>query len=108
LGGAGVPAGAIFDTMELTKEGDFERRGIMQTMQHPTAGPFKMPGWPVRFGGRTPEIRPALLLRQHTEEVLREWLVLTARRSFNLAMTRSSRREAAWPNSRARRSWQDH
>ena len=76
LGGAGVPAGAIFDTMELTKEVDFERRGIMQTMQHPTAGPFKMPGWPVRFGGRTPEIRPAPLLGQHTEEVLREWLGL--------------------------------
>ena len=35
LGGAGVPAGAIFDTMELTNEPDFERRGIMQTMEHP-------------------------------------------------------------------------
>ena len=70
LGGAGVPAGAIFDTMELTDEADFERRGIMQTMEHPTAGPFKMPGWPVRFGGRTPKVKPAPLLGQHTNEVL--------------------------------------
>jgi crotonobetainyl-CoA:carnitine CoA-transferase CaiB-like acyl-CoA transferase len=76
LSGAGVPAGAIFDTMELTSEPDFERRGIMQMMEHPTAGPFKMPGWPVRFGGRTPEIKPAPLLGQHTNEVLREWLGL--------------------------------
>jgi formyl-CoA transferase len=76
LGGAGVPAGAIFDTMELTEEADFERRGIMQTMEHPTVGPFKMPGWPVRFGGRTPEVNPAPLLGQHTNEVLREWLGL--------------------------------
>jgi crotonobetainyl-CoA:carnitine CoA-transferase CaiB-like acyl-CoA transferase len=78
LGGAGVPAGAIFDTMESTDEADFERRGIMQTMEHPTAGPFKMPGWPVRFGGRTPEVKPAPLLGQHTNEVLGEWLGLDA------------------------------
>jgi formyl-CoA transferase len=76
LGGAGIPAGAIFDTLELTNEADFERRGIMQTMDHPTAGPFKMPGWPVRFGGRTPEVKPAPLLGQHTNEVLGEWLGL--------------------------------
>jgi len=78
LGNAGVPAGAIFDTMELTEDADFERRGIMQTMAHPTIGPFKMPGWPVRFGGRTPEVRPAPLLGQHTSEVLGEWLGLDA------------------------------
>jgi formyl-CoA transferase len=78
LGGAGVPAGAIFDTMELTEDADFERRGIMQTMEHPTIGPFKMPGWPVRFGGRTPEVKPAPLLGQHTNEVLGEWLGLEA------------------------------
>jgi formyl-CoA transferase len=74
LGEAGVPAGAVFDTMELTEEADFERRGIMQTMQHPTAGPFKMPGWPVRFGGNTPKLEPAPLLGQHTKDVLGEWL----------------------------------
>jgi formyl-CoA transferase len=76
LGEAGVPAGAVFDTMELTNDADFERRGIMQTMQHPTAGEFKMPGWPVRFSGDTPKIEPAPLLGQHTNEVLSEWLGL--------------------------------
>jgi formyl-CoA transferase len=78
LGDAGVPAGAVFDTMELTNEPDFEQRGIMQTMEHPTAGPFKLPGWPVRLGGRTPEVRPAPLLGQHTNEVLHDWLGLDA------------------------------
>src|SRR6516225_4228759 len=78
LGGAGVPAGAIFDTMELTEDTDFEQRGIMQTMEHPIAGPFKMPGWPVRFGGCTPEVKPSPLLGQHTNEVLGEWLSLDA------------------------------
>jgi crotonobetainyl-CoA:carnitine CoA-transferase CaiB-like acyl-CoA transferase len=78
LGGAGVPAGAIFDTMELTNEADFERRGIMQTMEHPTIGAFKMPGWPVRFSGRTPQVKSAPLLGQHNNEVLGEWLGLDA------------------------------
>jgi crotonobetainyl-CoA:carnitine CoA-transferase CaiB-like acyl-CoA transferase len=64
--------------MELTDEPDFVQRGIMQTMEHPTAGPFKMPGWPVRFSGRAPEVKPAPLLGQHTNEILREWLGLDA------------------------------
>src|SRR5262249_14803761 len=78
LGVAGVPAAAIFDTMELTEVADFERRGIMQPMEHPSAGPLKMPGWPAPFGGRTPEVKTATLLGQHTSEVLSQWLGLHA------------------------------
>jgi formyl-CoA transferase len=76
LGDAGVPAGAVFDTMELTDDPDFERRGIMQTMQHPAAGAFKMPGWPVRFDGATPKVESSPLLGQHTKDVLADWLGL--------------------------------
>jgi crotonobetainyl-CoA:carnitine CoA-transferase CaiB-like acyl-CoA transferase len=64
--------------MELTEDTDFERRGIMQTMEHPIAGSFKMPGWPVRFSGRTPDVKPSPLLGQQTREVLGEWLGLDA------------------------------
>ena len=78
LGGAGVPAGAIFDTMELTEEADFERRGIMQTMEHPIAGPFKMPGWPVRVDGKATRITSSPMLGEHTDQVLSDWLGLTA------------------------------
>src|SRR5260370_3457321 len=78
LGGAGVPAGAIFDTMELTEDADFEQRGIMQTMEHPTIGPFKMPGWPVRCGGRTPDVKPSPPLWQHTKKMLCGWVCLFA------------------------------
>jgi crotonobetainyl-CoA:carnitine CoA-transferase CaiB-like acyl-CoA transferase len=76
LGDAGVPAGAVFDTMELTDDPDFERRGIMQTMRHPAAGAFKMPGWPVRFDGATPKVESSPLLGQHTKDVLADWLGL--------------------------------
>ena len=41
VNGIGVPAGAVFDTMELQQEPSFEARGIMQVMPHPN-GDFKM------------------------------------------------------------------
>jgi formyl-CoA transferase len=74
LGRAGIPAGAVRDTMELQNDPDFERRGVMQVMQHPACGPFKMPAWPVRFGGATAPVKPAPLLGEHGAEVLGEWL----------------------------------
>ncbi len=74
IGGAGIPAGAVLDTLELQNDADFERRGIMQTINHPGAGPFKMPTWPVRHDGKPLQITPAPLLGQHNAEVLNDWL----------------------------------
>jgi formyl-CoA transferase len=73
VSGVGVPAGAVFDTMELQNDPTFEARGIMQTMEHPN-GPFKMPAWPVRVDGKPPRITPSPLLGQHSADVLRDWL----------------------------------
>ncbi len=78
LSEAGVPAGAVLDTMELQSDPDFERRGIMQIMRHSDCGPFKMPAWPVRHDGEALPITPAPLLGQHTAEILGEWLGLNA------------------------------
>jgi formyl-CoA transferase len=77
ISGAGVPAGAVFDSMELTNEPSFYERGILQTMQH---GDWKMPmtTWPVRFDGAVAPIKPAPLLGEHTTEALGEWLGLSA------------------------------
>lgn len=74
LGAAGLPAGAVRDTLELLNDPEFEKRGIMQTVQHPTNGPFTMPGWPVYFNGKPPVVKPAPLLGQHSAEVLKDWL----------------------------------
>ena len=73
IGAAGVPAGAVLDTMELINEPSFEQRGILQVMDHPS-GPFKMPCWPVRFDGTPPKLEPAPLLGQHSPAVFGEWL----------------------------------
>jgi formyl-CoA transferase len=77
ISGAGVPAGAVFDSMELTNEPSFAERGILQTVRH---GDWKMtmPTWPVRFDGAPPPINPAPQLGEHTTEVFAEWLGLSA------------------------------
>ena len=71
--GAAVPAGAVFDTAELQNDPSFEKRGILQVLEHPS-GPFKMPAWPVRVDGRPPRITASPLLGQHSGDVLQEWL----------------------------------
>jgi formyl-CoA transferase len=77
VGSAGIPAGAVFDTMELQNEPSFETRGIMQVMPHPVHRPFKMPGWPVRVDGQTARVKASPVLGEHTDMVLVHWLGLT-------------------------------
>jgi crotonobetainyl-CoA:carnitine CoA-transferase CaiB-like acyl-CoA transferase len=74
FGSAGVPAGAVFDTLELMNDPSFAERGIMQTVDHPTTGEVKMPAWPVRFDGSPPKLSPSPQLGQHVEDVLCSWL----------------------------------
>jgi crotonobetainyl-CoA:carnitine CoA-transferase CaiB-like acyl-CoA transferase len=74
IGAAGVPAGAVFDTLELMNDASFSERGIMQTIDHPTTGKVKMPAWPVRFDGAPPKIKASPLLGQHVDDVLGTWL----------------------------------
>jgi len=77
ISGVGVPAGAAFDTLELQNDASFEKRGIMQVMEH-ASGPFKMPAWPVRVDGKPPRLLPSPLLGEHTADVLNTWLGLDA------------------------------
>ncbi len=74
IGEAGVPAGAVFDTVELMNDASLAERGIMQDVEHPTTGHYKMPAWPVRFDGAPPRVKPSPLLGQHNAEVLGQWL----------------------------------
>jgi formyl-CoA transferase len=78
VGNAGIPAGAVLDTMELHNDPSFEQRGIMQTIHHPTHGDFKMPAWPVRIDGKPPTLLTSPVLGQHTDEVLQSWLGMSA------------------------------
>ena len=74
IGEAGVPAGAVFDTLELMNDESLSERGIMQTAHHATTGDIKMPGWPVRFDGEPPKLKASPMLGEHIDEVLTTWL----------------------------------
>jgi crotonobetainyl-CoA:carnitine CoA-transferase CaiB-like acyl-CoA transferase len=78
IGEAGVPAGAVFDTVELMNDPSLAARGIMQVVQHPTTGAVKMPAWPVRFDGAPSKVKPSPLLGQHNAEVLGGWIGIGA------------------------------
>jgi crotonobetainyl-CoA:carnitine CoA-transferase CaiB-like acyl-CoA transferase len=73
----GVPAGAVFDTVELQNEPSFEQRGFMQTVKH-HSGEYKMASWPVRVDGKSVRVKGSPALGQDTEQVLDSWLGLGA------------------------------
>jgi formyl-CoA transferase len=77
LGDAGIPAGAVMDTMELSNDPELNRREIFVTVKHPVRGDFKMPGWPVKMSGSKVPITASPLLGANTEEVYRGLLGLS-------------------------------
>lgn len=77
IGEAGIPAGAVLDTVELNdSDPSFEERGVMQTMSHPIHRPFKMPAWPVRVDGKASRLKSSPVLGEHVDEIMSEWLDL--------------------------------
>jgi formyl-CoA transferase len=74
LGRAGVPAGAVFDTHELSHDPFLRQRGMFATVRHPVRGDFTMPAWPVKMSDTEVAVTTAPLLGQHNEEVYAEWL----------------------------------
>jgi crotonobetainyl-CoA:carnitine CoA-transferase CaiB-like acyl-CoA transferase len=73
----GVPAGAVFDTMELQNEPTFVEQGFMQTVKHHN-GEYKMASWPVRVDGKSVRLKGSPALGQDTAEVLNHWLGIDA------------------------------
>lgn len=78
MGSAKVPTGAVYDTMELHSDPTFEERGIFQWVDHPQRGRFKMAAWPVQMSGIDVKLKSSPLLGEHNEEVLRDWLGMSA------------------------------
>jgi formyl-CoA transferase len=65
----GVPAGPVLDTMDLQQDEDMIRRGMMVTVQHPTQGPFTMPGWPVKLSASHVPVTSSPALGDSTESI---------------------------------------
>lgn len=76
LAEAGVPCSAVLDTHELFTDPHLVERGLVQTVEHPTAGPVRIMRQPVRMSSSDVPLVAAPLLGQHSDEVLREVLCL--------------------------------
>jgi formyl-CoA transferase len=69
LGRAGVPTGAVFDTLELQNDPFMRERGTFASVQHPVRGEFIMPGWPVKMSDSVVPLASAPLLGQDNAPV---------------------------------------
>lgn len=75
---AGLPCGPINNIGQVFGDPQVFHRGIVQEVDHPTAGRVKLVGPPVKFSDTPAQIQaPPPLLGEHTEEVLTKLLGYT-------------------------------
>jgi crotonobetainyl-CoA:carnitine CoA-transferase CaiB-like acyl-CoA transferase len=79
LTAAAVPCGSVRDLAEVFADPQVAARDMIATLEHPTAGPLKLLGTPLRLSDTPGAIRtPPPVLGQHTEAVLTKDLGLTS------------------------------
>lgn len=72
LNGAGGPCGPILRMDAVFADPQVRHREMELQMEHPKAGTVRMLGFPVKFSRGSGALRrPAPLLGEHTEEILR-------------------------------------
>jgi formyl-CoA transferase len=69
LGKAGVPASAVFDTVELSNDPHLRRRGTFVSVTHPVRGEFVMPGFVIKMSESHVAVRASPLLAADNEAV---------------------------------------
>src|SRR5213076_1761589 len=74
LGDAGVPAGAVYDTMEITQDAALQKREMIVTVDHPKRGKFTLPGWPVKMSDSHVAVDRSPMLGEHNAAIYAEWL----------------------------------
>jgi len=74
IAGAGVPCGAVLNTLELLHDADLRARGMMQTIDHPVRGSVPVPGWPLRMSDSKVALKSAPELGADSAAVCGEWL----------------------------------
>jgi crotonobetainyl-CoA:carnitine CoA-transferase CaiB-like acyl-CoA transferase len=71
---AGVPAGPIYDVLEMHADPQVQARDMVVEVEHARLGPVKTLGLPVKFSDTPGGVRTgAAVYGQHTRDVLREY-----------------------------------
>jgi formyl-CoA transferase len=78
IAGAGVPCGAVLNTLELLHDPDLHARGMMQKIDHPLRGPVTVPGWPLRMSDTKVALKCAPIHGADSEAIYGEWLGISA------------------------------
>ncbi len=69
MAGAGVPCGAVLDSIEILADPHLRKRRFIVDLEHPRRGPYPMPGNPVRLSDSPTEVSRSPLLGEHNTEV---------------------------------------
>jgi crotonobetainyl-CoA:carnitine CoA-transferase CaiB-like acyl-CoA transferase len=84
-----VPAAPILSIRELVAHPQIKAREMLVEVDHPVAGRFDIPGFPVKLSATPGTVRtPAPLLGQHTDEVLRTIVGLSEQKIQELKATK--------------------
>ena len=76
---AGVPTGRIASVSDVCESPQVKAREMVVELEHPNAGPIRVTGVPVKLSDTPGAVRsPPPLLGQHTEQVLADWLGMSA------------------------------
>ena len=75
---AGVPCGAVYNTLELMHDEDLLARGMMTKVEHPQRGEVTVAGWPLKMSDSHVPVRTSPLHGADNEAVYREWLGCSA------------------------------
>jgi len=73
LSATAVPVAPVYHLDQMVEDPQVKHRGMIVSLEHPTAGTVRGPNFPVKFSKTPAEVRrPAPLLGQHNDEVLGE------------------------------------
>jgi CoA:oxalate CoA-transferase len=79
LRAAGLPCGPIQTVGQACEDPQVLARDMIVNLEHPKAGPIRVTGLPLKLSDTPGEIHsPPPLLGQHTQEVLADWLKMSA------------------------------
>lgn len=78
IANAGVPCGAVMNTLELMHDPDLHARGIMTKIDHPVRGEVIVAGSPLRMSDSFVPVKSAPLHGADNEAVYGEWLGIPA------------------------------